>query len=254
MKPRMYDLHRELELRHWWFAARRQIVLSQMHKHLPAGARPRLLDAGCGMGGFLPHLARLGEAAGMDPSPDAVAEARRQSGADVRVGSLPDDVPFAPESFDAITLLDVLEHIDDDVAAARRVASLLRPGGLLFLTVPAYPFLWSRHDELNEHKRRYRPDPLRRVLAAAGFRIRFLSYYNTLLFPAVAAVRLLGRLRASDAEPSVGAVREPINTMLRLTFAAERWPLRVAAMPFGVSLLAVAERADARPVAEATRA
>lgn len=244
MKPRMYDLHRELEHHHWWFVARRQIVLSLMRAHLPPGEL-RLLDIGCGMGGLLPHLAELGEVAGVDPSMQAVEHARQQSGADVRVGALPDDVPFEAAGFDAITLLDVLEHIDDDAAAARRIAELLKPGGLLFVTVPAYPFLWSEHDRLNEHRRRYLPRDLRQVLARAEFRVRFLSFYNTLLFPGIAAVRLLSRLRRATSTPSVGLVPEPINGALRALFASERWLLRRTALPVGVSLVAIAERSAA---------
>lgn len=245
MKRALYDLHRDLERDHWWFAARREIVLDRLGRAL--GERPddlRLLDAGCGMGGLLPYLAHFGLVAGMDPDAQAVENARAQSGADVRQGTLPDGVPFAGERFDVITLLDVLEHIEDDRGTLRTLRALLRPRGLLVITVPAFGFLWSEHDELNEHRRRYTRATLTDVLTAEGFRLREISYYNTLLFPPIAAVRLVGRLRAPRGGSDLGIVPRPVNALLRGIFGAERWLLRAGSLPFGVSLIAIAERGD----------
>src|SRR5512140_2711482 len=119
MQEVMHRLHDELDDRHWWFAARRRIVLQLLRQEL-AGAperRPRFLDIGCGAGSVLRELKPLGEAVGLDTEPSAVESARRRSGCEVRLGHLPDGVPFEAGSFDVVTLLDVLEHIDDDAAS-----------------------------------------------------------------------------------------------------------------------------------------
>lgn len=247
MKEVMHRLHDELDDRHWWFAARRRIVLQLLSEALAhggpaAGRRLRLLDIGCGAGGTLRELARLGEAFGVDAEPAEVEAARRRSGCDVRLGRLPEPISFEDASFDVVTLLDVLEHIDDDTASLATVARLLRPGGLFLCTVPAYPFLWSEHDAINEHKRRYTRSTLRARLEAAGFGVRKMSYYNTLLFPPIAAARLLRARRKSGGDPDLGEVAAPLNAILRGVFAAERYWLRLGSFPFGVSVLAIARK------------
>jgi SAM-dependent methyltransferase len=269
MREVMYTLHDELEATHWWFVARRKIVLGMLAPWLaprrpsvrrdgrraggrPRG-RPRILDIGCGAGGTLQALSPHGEVRGLDPSPEIVERARAKAGCEVRVGSLPRDVSYPPGSFDVVTLLDVLEHIEEDEASLAAVRDLLAPGGVLALTVPAFRFLWSGHDVVNEHRRRYTRAELRRKLEGAGLVVRKLSYYNAFLFPPIAAVRLLRGARdgVRDARPHLGVVPGPLNALLTRVFAAERHVLRVGAFPFGVSLLAVAERpGPERPEAE----
>src|SRR5439155_35798 len=134
-------------------------------------------------GGMLAHLRRYGSVVGVDPAPRAVAYATAQGDFDVRRGGLPRALPFADgERFDVITLLDVLEHVDADVDALARLHDRLHPGGRLLITVPAFGFLWSGHDVINEHKRRYRRPELRAKLERTGFAVRVLSYCNTGLF------------------------------------------------------------------------
>jgi SAM-dependent methyltransferase len=240
------DYHNVAEANHWWFAARREIVLGLIEQCL-AGRNGntralRLLDIGCGAGGLLTHLRRFGTVAGVDAAPEAVAYARAKGDADVRQGALPDRIPFGPDEFDVITLLDVLEHIQDDTASLRTIYRLLGPEGFLVMTVPAYPFLWSQHDILNEHKRRYRRPELHVKLERAGFRLLKLSYYNTLLFPPIAAVRLLGRLRRNQSTADQGRVGKTLNGMLRNVFAAEKHMLLQGSLPFGLSLIAIAQK------------
>lgn len=255
MRDVMYRVHAELQDAHWWFRARGEIVLALLGDALRERAarangsgarRPRIVDLGCGAGGMIGRLAALGEAVGMDASPAAV-EYAREVGVDIHLGALPAPVPFADGSFDAATLLDVLEHIDDDRAALAAIRGLLRPGGILVVTVPAFPFLWSQHDELNEHRRRYVRAELREKLESAGFDVLRLSYFNTFLFPPIAAVRLAGRLGGRRDEPMEGRVPKPVNALLRELFASERWLLRSGSLPFGVSLIAVARSHGAPP-------
>ncbi|MGQ0562344.1 MAG: class I SAM-dependent DNA methyltransferase [Gemmatimonadota bacterium] len=242
MDKQLYAAFDAIEATHWWFVGRAHIVMSLLRRALPARTRrPRILDLGCGTGGMLLHLRTLGEIAGTDTSPDAVAIAREKSGADVRLGSLPYDIPFERTAFDVVTLLDVLEHVDDDVASLATIRDLLRPGGLLVCTVPAHQYLWSEHDVLNEHKRRYSRSELRRKLLDAGFELPMLSFYNMFFYPPVAALRLLRRGR-SKGTPQLGIVPRPINALLTAVFASERYLLRLARLPIGISLIAIARK------------
>jgi SAM-dependent methyltransferase len=253
MQAEMYELHNELENSHWWFTARREIVLSLLTAEVEGDAalRPplRLLDAGSGAGGMVRHLARFGSAIGVDPAPAAV-EYAASKGVDVRLGGLPDSMPFDDgERFDVITALDVLEHIDDDAAAVHRLHALLDSAGRLIVTVPAFMFLWSQHDVVNEHHRRYDRKRLAALLQGAGFEILLISYCNAVLFPPIALVRCArswlrrGASTKTTASGDLGRVPEPINAMLHHTFAGERFLLRRMTLPFGVSLVAVARPA-----------
>lgn len=244
MQDLMYDLHREHQATHWWFTARREIVLDLLRRQVTrAGMQPplRLADVGCGAGGILPWLGEFGHAFGIDPSPAAI-EYARGIGVDVRPGGLPDSLGIdAGRPVDVVLLLDVLEHVDDDALSLRSVRAALRPGGLLIITVPAFRMLWGAHDVVNEHRRRYTRPELRAKLEAAGFRVDEISYCNTALFPAVAAVRLARRLLPERSpRPDLGTVPRPLNRMLHHLFAAERHIIPVAPLPFGVSVIAAA--------------
>jgi SAM-dependent methyltransferase len=241
----LYREHDELEATHWWFAARRRIVFSLLAGHLRGGSA-RVLDVGCGAGGTLAHLRELCDhACGLEPDPESAAIARLKAGVDVRHGSLPDDVPFQAASFHVITALDVIEHISDDVGALRKMFDLLEPGGTLLCTVPAYQFLWSEHDVRNHHYRRYTKSELTTKLGQVGFQVRRASYFNTLLFPLVASARLWRRVRAYKGcaiESDLRRHSRVVNTFFEELFASERLLLRALSLPFGVSLIVIAER------------
>ncbi|MGQ0816205.1 MAG: methyltransferase domain-containing protein [Gemmatimonadota bacterium] len=242
MDRQLYEAHDTLEATHWWFVARAHIIMSLLCQELPRGAPPpRIIDLGCGTGGMLLHLRELGPAAGVDAAPAAVAIAREKTGTDVRLGSLPADVPFERGSFDVVTVLDVIEHVSDDAASLRTAYDLLRPGGLMVCTVPAHQYLWSEHDVLNEHKRRYSKSELKHKLEHTGFRLRMLSYYNMFFYPPVAVLRLMRRHRTAH-KPQLGIVPGPINALFTGLFAAERHLLRFVNLPIGVSLIAIADR------------
>src|SRR4051794_5594519 len=149
-----YDRYFALEKKHFWRIARRELVLELVDKHKPAGDALRLLDIGGACTLVSRELQRFGQVTVIEPDAPTAEFARTELGLDVRVGSLPDAIPV-DGLFDVITLLDVIEHIDDDKEALTAVKALLRPSGLLLITVPAVPLLWSDHDVSVHHRRRY---------------------------------------------------------------------------------------------------
>src|SRR5690349_7496741 len=163
-----------------------------MARRLP-GAGLRIAEIGCGSGGMLEALARFGPAVGVELDP-SLRDRARARGLDARAGALPDDLPLEAGRWDAVCLFDVLEHVADEAGALRACRLLLAPGGRLVLTVPAYAWLWSRHDELLGHRRRYTAGSLRAAVQAAGFAIERLTYFNTLLAAPIMAVRLVRSL------------------------------------------------------------
>lgn len=231
--------HAEEDLRHWWFLGRRAVILSEMARWLPP-APCRIAEVGCGSGGLLPGLARFGSVTGVEADP-FLRETARARGLDVLAGALPDRVPLPPTQLDAVCLFDVLEHIEEDGRALAAVRDLLKPGGLLFATVPAYPWLWSRHDELLGHRRRYTAARLGGDVMSARFTVERLTYFNTVLAPPIIAARLVRRILGRNSH-DLGRPPAPLNRILAACFGFERHLLRRGPLPFGISLLVVARR------------
>lgn len=226
---------------HWWFAARRRILASVVEPLLDVGRPQLLLDAGTGSGGMGPLLGRYGKLVGVDVSRHVLGLARprieRLTAASLAA------LPFGAGVFDAVFACDVLEHVADETAALGELRRVAKPEGRLVLTVPAFPFLWGEHDEINHHYRRYTRAQLASVLDATGWRALRLSYFNTLLFLPIAGVRLMaGQRRGAEPLRSDLDWRLPrvVNTALEAVFASERHLMRHMNLPFGVSLLAVA--------------
>lgn len=240
MKELVYHRMAEIEDRHWWFAGRRAVVGDTLARlGLPAGAR--ILEVGCGTGGNFSLLSRFGDLWALDADSTALGYADRSGLAHVGAGRLPDGLPADLGTFDLVVLLDVLEHLDDDAASLVRVLPLVRPGGRLFVTVPAHPRLWSPHDELHQHRRRYTKRQLLELTEAAGFIVRRLTYFNFLLLPAVLVGRLLQRALKRPPERDLDVPAASVNRVLGAIFASERHLLRYGNLPVGVSLLLVAE-------------
>ena len=235
MEDHVYRQLHDLEDGHWWFRGRRAVLWALLRRAgLPE--RPRVLDAGCGTGRNLAEFGRLGTAVGVDPSPQAIAFCRERGLADVVEAGL-ESLPFEDGSFDLVLATDVLEHVERDDLAARELRRVAAPGALLVVTVPAYRWLWSQHDDSHHHRRRYTAPALRARLATAGWRAELLTYFNALLLPPIAAVRLAGgRRRRTDYELTEG----PLNRVLELPMRGEAALIeRGWRFPAGVSIGAV---------------
>ena len=241
MERKAYDLMSQHEASHWWFVARRNIIDSVIERDVNLPAQPRILEAGCGTGGNLALLGSHGEVSAFEYDPDARQIATRKSGVAVEPGALPDGVNFPDNDFDMVALLDVLEHIDDDYASLRTLREKLATGGTLLLTVPAAPWLWSEHDELHHHKRRYTKQVLEKLLADAGFRDVRVRYFNSFLFPLAVVERVLRNLglRRSGGTDEVAPW---LNRVFERIFSSEARLLDKVSFPFGLSLCAVAVR------------
>ncbi|MCU0701393.1 MAG: class I SAM-dependent methyltransferase [Myxococcaceae bacterium] len=250
MHDAIHTAHDELSDRHWWLVGRRAIFRETLRRHLPKnGSERRILDAGCGTGPNIAMLTEFGTVWGVEASPLALEAARRRVGtsAHVSLGTLP-GLGLEPElMFDVITLFDVLEHLDEPVSALGELRARLAPGGRLLVTVPAFQFLWSVHDEQNQHRLRYDLRTLTTQLSQAGLTVDFWSYYNSLLFPAVAAVRLARRVfPGNPTKPELEASQGIANGLLTRLFSAERHVVTRRSIPFGVSLLAMTRARSSR--------
>ncbi len=238
---RDYELQtHQAEDRHWWYRGRRtvlDVVIAELGLPVPA----RILDAGCGSGRNMVELARHGSVTGIELSETSVALARGRDAGEVLTGSIL-EMPFAQDSFDLAVSLDVIEHLEDDLAALRELRRTVTPGGALLVTVPAYQWLWSGHDEINHHHRRYTRRSLQRVAEQAGWRQVRTTYFNSLLLPVAIVLRILDRVNTKTTESSLDlwVPPEPLNWLLERPLALEAAMIkRGGRIPAGLSLLAV---------------
>jgi SAM-dependent methyltransferase len=241
MERAVFDRMAELDNDHWWFLARRRILKRLIQRVVKPPKKARILEVGCGTGHNLMMLKSFGriEASELDRCARALANKRHRGR--VREARLPDLSMFDRNGYDLIALLDVLEHVPDDLASLRAIHMRLRPGGALLLTVPANPWMWSAHDAAHHHFRRYTKKQLRELFLRAGLEVQLLSYFNSLLFPLVAAARIADKITrkdsADDKLPSA-----PVNAVLNKVFGLEAALVGRVPMPFGVSLVAVLRR------------
>jgi len=245
MEPEEYLKMRRLEDTYWWFVGRRRLVRTLLEDRIPRGGL--FLDIGCGTGAMSSDLRAKGEVVSLDFE-RAALDFVRSRGLPHPVQASAEILPFRLDSFDAVTALDVIEHVDDDRAAAREIGRVLKPGGTAVVTVPAFRFLWSEHDIALHHRRRYTAVELRRLLASAGLMVERVSYAMTVLFPVVAVVRLFQRALGSDRKPIEKATTTlpdlpgSMNGLLTGLLAVEARVVRHLDLPFGVSLVAVARK------------
>jgi len=240
MERAIYQQMRELQRDHWWFAARREILRSEIGR-LPLPRPAQILEAGCGPGGNLEMLKRFGAVVAIEPDEESRAYAAEQSGIEVRGGFLPQTAPDFGRAFDLVACFDVIEHVPDDAGAVARLADYLKPGGFMVTTVPAYGWMWSDHDAAHHHKRRYALPAYRKLFENAGLSVRRASHFNSVLFPPIAAIRLAknaaGLTGGDETMPA-----KPLNGLLKTLFGLERGLLAATDLPFGVSILLIAQR------------
>ncbi len=241
MEQRAYQEMGRIQDRHWWFVARRRI-LETIIKSLDIPEPRSILEVGCGMGGNLPMLKRLGQVTGIeadDPARDWVAN---HLGVTVHPGHLPHGLLLpVGERFGLICLLDVLEHVEDDLGSLQTLGELLEARGKVLVTVPAYQWLWSAHDESLHHVRRYTARRLRKVAERAGLRVARISYFNTLLFPLAALARAASKATGREGLAGNELPAGWINSVFRSIFASEASILKYVSLPFGVSIMVVLE-------------
>lgn len=240
MDPFTYTLAAEVENKHWWFQSRRAIFQSLLDMHLKIGEPFRILEVGCGNGGNFPLLSRYGQLFGVELDDGARAKASSRGMATVEKGSLPDALPYKGELFDLIAVLDVIEHVDDDTVAIHALKLKLSPGGLLMISVPAYNWLWSEHDNISHHKRRYTLSQIRKLLRKCDLDVVYASYFNTLLFPISAIYLSLTKLLHMDSSLAMKSPPSLINWLLQFIFGLEQYILRIFSLPFGVSIVVFA--------------
>ena len=242
MNTNMYRIFFEIQKKHWWFVTKKEIVLDTINIYLSKSSDIKVLDIGCGSGLMLNSLESVGQPFGMDMSDEAINFSKEIFKGRVEKGILPDQIPYEENFFDLITALDVIEHVDRDIDSLKAIRSRLVSGGKAVITVPAYMFLWSSFDELNEHKRRYTRSELSSKLIQSGFTVEKISYFNTLLFPIVFIVRMLNNMLKRDGASDVDMPSRPLNYILAKLFGLEKYLLRFGSLPFGVSILAVVRK------------
>ncbi len=235
----------------WWFVSRRRILMALLRRRLPKASGLKILDAGCGTGINLEYLAEFGDVTGVDFAEEAIDFCRRRGNGSVRRADLTRMEGWPDGEWGLVTALDVIEHIDDDRAVVRELLRVTKPGGHLLITVPAFPALWSEHDEVNHHKRRYRASELKNLVRESGGEVVRFTYMNSLLFPIAWVVRTWQRARRAMFGPPDHPPRTDfqdyhpvVNALLQATFTAEI-PLVVSTgLPFGLSMVCLVRKPE----------
>jgi SAM-dependent methyltransferase len=241
----LYDQQFRVEQEHWWFRAKRHIIWTLVNRYAPetSSEKLRVCELGCGTGANLAAVKDFYEVVGVDSSPLAIDYARTRLGDQIFLGDLPSNINLPAESFDVVLLSDVLEHIEDDYRSIAAAVQLLRKGGILVATVPANGWLYSEYDVRLHHVRRYGRKDFQTLVRSTGTDVKLLSYFNTLLFPPAVAVRLLGKITPKrDPTRVLEVPSKPINQILATVMKSEVTALGRVPLPFGLSLVAVAQK------------
>jgi SAM-dependent methyltransferase len=238
MERVVYEKMAELDQLHWWYRARREILAALIRRKARPKPGAQLLEIGCGTGHNLAMLSEFGEVEGLELDDEARTIAEKRLGRPVRNAPLPGLEGVPERHYDFIGAFDVIEHIDDDAAAMDSIAKRLKSGGRLVVTVPAHQWMWSAHDVVNHHKRRYSKRALRQLIEGSPLQLEAIGYFNSLLFPLAIARRLSPLRERADDELSLPP--KPLNAALEHAFAAERHLVGRLPLPPGLSLFAVA--------------
>jgi SAM-dependent methyltransferase len=250
MQQHTYAIMRRVEESHWWFVGRRQIIRSfllrlvhDLRSSQSRDAKLSILDVGCGTGANLEMLSEFGEVEGVDVSAEALSFCQARGLEKVKLGAA-EALPYADNSFDLTTGLDVVEHLDDDLGGLKEMRRVLRPDGRALLFVPAFMFLWGVQDDISNQRRRYTLKGLKDVVRRAGFEVERASYVNISFFTPILLGRLFMRATGLRPESENNITIGFLNGVLGKILGAERGPLRYLNFPFGVSIICVARRIE----------
>jgi SAM-dependent methyltransferase len=239
MERVVYQQMADLDQRHWWFRARREVLAALIRREVRPPVRSKILEIGCGTGHNFAMLGQFGHVEALELDDEARALSEQRLGRSVMKAPLPELAGVPKRRYDLIGAFDVIEHIDDDHAAIASIATRLKVGGNLVVTVPAHQWMWSAHDVVNHHKRRYSKRALKRLIESSPLRLEKLGYFNSLLFPLAIVERLASKLRGKDNADLI-LPPAPLNAALERAFAAERHLVGRLPLPPGLSLFAVA--------------
>ena len=235
----VYDRMAAHDSTHWWYRARRDILADYLTRYGSLPKDAKILEIGCGTGHNLPMLAAFGSIDAIEIDPAAREIASERLGKPVGAAPLP-ELPGVPRGhYDLIAVLDVVEHIEDDVAALKAMADCLAPGGKILIAVPAHQWMWSAHDTVNHHHRRYSKATLKAAIETAGLEPEKLGYFNSLLFPLAAAARIAGRMTGRD-DSDDSPPPKPVNALFETIFRLERHLVGRVPMTPGVSIVTLA--------------
>lgn len=257
MELSVYEQFAKLEEGHFWFQGRRTIFFDLIERTFgESGSSPngrqaarQILEVGCGAGGMLGPLGRFGNVTGIDISHEYMQFCADRGHRRVVTGS-GYELPFQDNSFDMVALFDVIEHIEDDIRVLEEVRRVLKPDGRVFISVPAYQFLFSQNDRVAHHLRRYTAGRLDSTLRCAGLKSSKLTYFNTFLFPLILPAVLVLKLKEKLFGLPEGLTnlshqfKEPVNGIFAWIMGTERWLLRHIDFPFGHSLIAMGSEND----------
>ncbi|MCL6730790.1 class I SAM-dependent methyltransferase [Sphingomonas hankyongi] len=239
MERIVYEQMAELDQRHWWYRARREVLAALIRRLARPPRDARVLEIGCGTGHNLTMLGEFGRVDALELDEQARGVAEKRLGRSVMSAPLPEIAGVPDAHYDLIGAFDVIEHIDHDAAAIATISSKLKPGGKFVMTVPAHQWMWSAHDVVNHHKRRYSKRQLRRLIDDSPLRLEKVGYLNSLLFPLAVAERMSSKLRGKD-NADIALPPAPLNKALERVFAAERHLIGRLPLSAGLSLFAVA--------------
>jgi SAM-dependent methyltransferase len=228
----------ELDQKHWWYRARRKVLADLIRREVVPPRNARILEVGCGTGHNFEVLRQFGSVDAIELDDESRAIAEQRLGRSIMTSPLP-ELAGVEQGYDLIAALDVIEHIDDDAAALAAIATKLKPGGKFVMAVPAHRWMWSAHDVVNHHKRRYSKAGLKRLVEGSPLKLEKIGYFNSLLFPLAVAQRLASKARGKD-EAEVKLPSPPLNGALERIFQAERHLVGRLPLPPGLSLFAVA--------------
>jgi len=239
MERIVYQQMAELDERHWWYRARRKVLAELIRREARPPANAAILEIGCGTGHNLAMLGQFGHVEGLELDDESRALSEQRLGRTVMSAPLPELAGVPERHYDLIGAFDVIEHIEDDAAALAAIAARLKSGGKFVMTVPAHQWMWSAHDVVNHHKRRYSKRGLQGLIEDSPLQLLKIGYFNSLLFPLAVAQRAASKLRGS-ADGNVRLPPKPINRAFNSVFAAERYLVGRLPLPSGLSLFAVA--------------